>query len=201
MPAKQSAVRHTNDENANKRVWAGTRCGNVTANRICSAVDCANLCRTRFPLPNRILRNKQNKRHARFSSTTDTLLATTYYRLLGYTRYLIGSGPDIFSPRSDSKGGAHLSIAPDTQDVSISDTEGILRARGRGTGDADDGENAVRRDRRKRKSGIPTCREDICVMKYPGDTAWPFSSTPGNAGKSKFHGYFHAFRVIFNVTL
>lgn len=26
---------------------------------------------------------------------------------------------------------------------------------------------AVRRDRRKRKSGIPGCREDICVMKYP----------------------------------
>lgn len=96
----------------------------------------------------------------------------------------------------------HLLIAPDTQDVSIGDTEGILRAgRGGGGGRGGDGENGVRRDRRKRKSGIPTCREDICVMKYPGDTAWPFSSTPGNTGKSKFHGYFHAFRVIFSVTL
>lgn len=106
MPAKQSAVRHTNDENANKRVWAGTRCGNVTANRICSAVDCANLCRTRFPLPNRIPRNKQNKRHARFSSTTRYF---TCYLLLPTTRLnsiLIGSGLDIFSPRSDSKGEA-----------------------------------------------------------------------------------------------
>jgi len=27
-----------------------------------------------------------------------------------------------------------------------------------------------RRDKRKRKSGIPGCREDICVMKYPRDT-------------------------------
>lgn len=64
----------------------------------------------------------------------------------------------------------------------------------------EEGENVVRRDRRKRKSGIPTCREDICVMKYPGDTAWLFSSTPGNAGKSKFHEYFHTFGVIFKVS-
>lgn len=103
-----------------------------------------------------------------------------------------GSGTNIYfslGPRAKEK---HLLIAPDTQDVSISDTEGDFK---RGN------ENVVRRDRRKRKSGIPTCREDICVMKYPGDTAWLFSSTPGNAGKSKFHEYFHAFGIIFPVFL
>lgn len=205
-----------------------TRCGNVTANRICSAVDCANLCRTRFPLPNRILRNKQNKRHARDSLPPPIL----YLLYLLYSLFVISDYPvrlsvrlsvrldpmdttvsrccclspadPIYFPLGLTAKEKHLLIAPDTQRVSIGDTEGILRAggagRGRGGGGGD-GENAVRRDRRKRKSGIPTCREDICVMKYPGDTAWPFSSTPGNAGKSKFRGYFHAFRVIFNVTL
>lgn len=207
-----SAVRHTNDENANKRVWAGTRCGNVTANRICSAVDCANLCRTRFPLPNGILRNKrQNKR-----DTRDSLRPPILYLLLAaISDYSVRLDPmdttvsrscrlspadPIYFPLGLTAKEQHLLIAPDTQDVSIGDTDGILRA-GRGGGGGGDGENAVRRDRRKRKSGIPTCREDICVMKYPGDTAWPFSSTPGNTGKSKFHGNFHAFPVIFNSLL
>lgn len=41
-----------------------------------------------------------------------------------------------------------------------------------GDGDVSRGERErrSRRDKRKRKSGIPGCREDICVMKYPRDT-------------------------------
>lgn len=67
-----------------------------------------------------------------------------------------------------------------------------------------------RRDKRKRKSGIPGCREDICVMKYPGDMhthvhaprlfssgSVPRVETRGKAVDFTPPRYFHASTVSF----